>query len=126
MIKNEIIDNNWCSMHREYHEFYAVHVYLRSIRISLLSTPGIQILLPFKSITKLVACESVISLFTVTLYCVCCITRPVCKRFICAICMGNLRIMQFSTIFFNMGIRWPVLVSLYLTHMFIKYYYYFF
>ena len=25
-------------MHREYHEFYTVHVYLRSIRISLLHT----------------------------------------------------------------------------------------
>ena len=33
-----IIDNNPSSMHREYSEFYAVHVYLRSIRISLLGT----------------------------------------------------------------------------------------
>ena len=32
-----IIDNNLCLMHREYHEFYALHVYLRSIRISLVS-----------------------------------------------------------------------------------------
>ena len=32
----EMIDKNPSSMHREYHEFYAVHVYLRSIRISLL------------------------------------------------------------------------------------------
>ena len=31
-----MIDKNPSSMHREYHEFYAVHVYLRSIRISLL------------------------------------------------------------------------------------------
>ena len=30
-----IIDNNSWSMHRDYHKFYAVHVYLRSIRISL-------------------------------------------------------------------------------------------
>ena len=37
-----IIDNNPSSMHREYNEFYAVHVYLRSIRISLVSStlPG--------------------------------------------------------------------------------------
>ena len=32
------IDNNSCSMHREYHEFYAVHVYLRSICISLVGS----------------------------------------------------------------------------------------
>ena len=30
-----MIHKNPSSMHREYHEFYAVHVYLRSIRISL-------------------------------------------------------------------------------------------
>ena len=30
-----MIDNNPSSMHREYNEFYAVRVYLRSIRISL-------------------------------------------------------------------------------------------
>ena len=33
-----MIDNNPSSMHCEYHEFYAVRVYLRSIRISFLST----------------------------------------------------------------------------------------
>ena len=33
-----MIDNNPSSMHREYHEFYAVHVYLRSIRISLIGS----------------------------------------------------------------------------------------
>ena len=32
----EIIGNYSCMMHREYHDFYGVHVYLRSIRISLL------------------------------------------------------------------------------------------
>ena len=35
-IKLVMIEENSSSMHREYHEFYAVHVYLRSIRISLL------------------------------------------------------------------------------------------
>ena len=30
-----MIDNNPSSMHREYNEFYAVHVYLQSIRIIL-------------------------------------------------------------------------------------------
>ena len=34
-IKLGMIDKNPSSMHREYNEFYAVHVYLRSIRISL-------------------------------------------------------------------------------------------
>ena len=38
-IKLGIIDNNPSLMHREYHEFYAVHVYLRSIRISLVQVP---------------------------------------------------------------------------------------
>ena len=33
-----MIDKNPSSMHREYYEFYAVHVYLRSICISLVST----------------------------------------------------------------------------------------
>ena len=37
-IKLLIIDNNSCSMHCDYHDFYAVHVYLRSIRISLQQT----------------------------------------------------------------------------------------
>ena len=37
-IKLGMIDNNPSSMHREYHEFYAVRVYLRSIRISLVHT----------------------------------------------------------------------------------------
>ena len=36
LIKLGMIDNNPSSMHREYHEFYAVHVYLQSIRISLM------------------------------------------------------------------------------------------
>ena len=31
-----IIVNYLCTMHREYHDFYDVHVYLRCIRISLL------------------------------------------------------------------------------------------
>ena len=35
-----IIDNNPSSMHREYNEFYAVRVYLRSIRISLVYIQG--------------------------------------------------------------------------------------
>ena len=35
-IKLVMIDNNSSSMHREYYKFYAVHVYLRSIRISLI------------------------------------------------------------------------------------------
>ena len=37
-IKLVIIDNNLCLMHRDYQYFYAVHVYLRSIRISLVET----------------------------------------------------------------------------------------
>ena len=37
-IKLEMIDNYPSSMHREYLEFYAVRVYLRSIRISLVPT----------------------------------------------------------------------------------------
>ena len=37
-IRLGMIDNNPSSMHREYQEFYAVHVYLRSIRISLFSS----------------------------------------------------------------------------------------
>ena len=34
-IKLVMIEKNSRSMHREYHEFYAVHIYLRSILISL-------------------------------------------------------------------------------------------
>ena len=34
-IKLVMIENNSSSMHREYYKFYAVHVYLQSIRISL-------------------------------------------------------------------------------------------
>ena len=34
-----MIDNNPSSMHREYNDFYAVHVYLRSMRISLTLSP---------------------------------------------------------------------------------------
>ena len=34
-----IIVNNLSSMHRECHDFYAVRVYLRSYRISLVRTP---------------------------------------------------------------------------------------
>ena len=37
-IKLVMIENNSSTTHREYHEFYAVHVYLRSIRLSLLQT----------------------------------------------------------------------------------------
>ena len=37
-IKLVLIEKNSSSMHREYHDFYAVHVYLRSIRISLQQT----------------------------------------------------------------------------------------
>ena len=37
-IKLVIIENNSSLMHRKYHDFYAVHVYLQSIRISLLHT----------------------------------------------------------------------------------------
>ena len=37
LIKIVMIEKNSSSMHREYHEFYAVHVYLQSIHISLLS-----------------------------------------------------------------------------------------
>ena len=37
-----IIDNNPSSMHREYNEFYAVRVYLRSIRISLVPMASIE------------------------------------------------------------------------------------
>ena len=37
LIKLVMIEKNSSSMHREYHEFYAVHVYLQSIRISLLT-----------------------------------------------------------------------------------------
>ena len=37
-IKLVMIEKNSSSMHREYHKFYAVHVYLQSIRISLLCT----------------------------------------------------------------------------------------
>ena len=36
-----MIDNNLSSMHGEYHEFYAVCVYLQSIRISLVRTTQI-------------------------------------------------------------------------------------
>ena len=35
-IKLIMIENNSSSMHREYHKFYAFHVYLRSIHISFL------------------------------------------------------------------------------------------
>ena len=38
LIKLVIIGNNLCLMHHKYHEFCAVHVYLRSIRISLTET----------------------------------------------------------------------------------------
>ena len=36
LITLEIIVNYSCTMHREYHDFNSVHVYLRSICISLL------------------------------------------------------------------------------------------
>ena len=39
LIKIVMIEKNSSSMHREYHEFYAVHVYLQSIRISLVALP---------------------------------------------------------------------------------------
>ena len=39
-IKLVMIEKNSSSMHREYHKFYAVHVYLRSICINLLLTKG--------------------------------------------------------------------------------------
>ena len=37
-----MIDKNPSSMHREYHEFYAVHAYLRSIRISLIGSETVK------------------------------------------------------------------------------------
>ena len=37
-IKLVMIENNSSSMHREYHKFYAVHVYLQSIRLSLVQS----------------------------------------------------------------------------------------
>ena len=53
-----IIDNNPSSMHREYHKFYAVHVYLRSIRISLVSAARAQI----KKIKKLIHVSKILNI----------------------------------------------------------------
>ena len=50
-IKLVIIENNSSSMHREYHDFYAVHVYLRSIRISLVDTTNIDVNIGFLCMT---------------------------------------------------------------------------
>ena len=41
-----MIDQNPSSMHREYNKFYAVHVYLRSIRISLVGSVPLRVILP--------------------------------------------------------------------------------
>ena len=42
-IKLVMIKNNSSSMHREYHEFYAIHVYLQSICISLMETKTVHL-----------------------------------------------------------------------------------
>ena len=42
-----MIEKNSSSMYREYHKFYAVHVYLRSIRISLVQTTETSFLVKF-------------------------------------------------------------------------------
>ena len=38
-----MIESNSSSMHHEYHDFYAVHAYLQSIRISLIVTVIVKI-----------------------------------------------------------------------------------
>ena len=57
-IKIVMIEKKSSSMHREYHKFYAFHVYLRSIRLSLLYTPTPSSLVnSMKLVLNFYACE---------------------------------------------------------------------